>query len=396
MKPKKILFTLSHAFSPTDGGVQRTTFKLGQYFYDKGFDVYYYSLAYEGHRIPEKGKLFYPGKDVKATPAALVVDVYAVLKKISPDIIINQMPYEKIFRHALRKYKSEAECFLIGCLRNSLFSFKSNAEDIIARKSSGSLQKVLTSRIGIRTMQHVHRFKHRAQLKEILEVHDKFILLTPRNEDELKYFLTGYDSSKIGFIPNSIPGVLSELPLKKKQILFVGNLNVHQKRADLLLPFWKKVCHQLPEWNFVIVGDGDYKGKMESIIQQESIPRVRLLGRTNPEPYYLESSVFIMTSAYEGFPNVLLEAQSHGLASIVVNSYLSLNWIANENTDTLFVPPFEISNMAEKAVALCNDPGKLLMMEHSALKNAGRFTIEKVGLLWLDLFEKNRQYFAVG
>jgi glycosyltransferase involved in cell wall biosynthesis len=385
----KILFTLSHAFSPTDGGVQRTTYKLGQYFTDHGFEVFYYSLASTGHYTPEKGTLFFPDVNVPRNSVSLGNDVYELIKKLQPEIIINQMPYENIFRDTLKKYKSGHNCFVVGCLRNSLFSFKSNAEDILLRNSPAKLHRIVTSKPGLMIMQQIHRIKHRKQLKEIIEVHDKFVLLTPRNEDELKYFLTDYDKSKIDYIPNSIPYVHQPSIPKKKQVLFVGNLNVHQKRADLLLLFWKRVYDKLPDWNFLIVGDGDYRPKMEALIEKESIPRVTLVGRTNPEKYYNESSVFIMTSAFEGFPNVLLEAQSFGLVSIVINSYLSLSWIANENADTFFSDPFDVEDMSNKCIALCNNETMLEQMSKKALENAGRFTIDKVGRMWIDFFKKN-------
>ena len=54
----KIFFTLTPAFDPNAGGVQRTTFKLGKYFSEKGLDIYYYSLAKTGHVEVRNGTLY--------------------------------------------------------------------------------------------------------------------------------------------------------------------------------------------------------------------------------------------------------------------------------------------------------------------------------------------------
>lgn len=387
MKEKKILFTLSHAFSPTDGGVQRTTYKLGKYFTENGFDVFYYSLAAKGHIVPEFGTLFYPDKQTKDY-GFLSDNIYSILEQVKPDIVINQMPYEKIFRDVLGKAKAKHGYVLLGCLRNSLFSFKSNIVDILKRRSPKRFHMLFTSKVSLYLFLKVHIVKHRKQLIEIIEVHDKFILLTPRNENELQYFLKDYPRNKISFIPNSIPSVLDTLPEKRKKILFVGNLNIHQKRADLLIPFWNKIYKHLPDWEFCIVGDGDQRLAMEKKIEQLKVPRITLIGRANPESYYLESSIFIMPSAYEGFPNVLLEAQSYGLVPVVFNTYLSLGWIVNEDKDALFAKAFNVEELAEKALKLALNDELRTSMAHRALNNANRFTIDKVGAQWLTLFNE--------
>jgi len=393
MAQVKIIFLLSHALNPNEGGVQSTTIKLGKYFSDKGFSVFYYSLASSRHIISSKEGLFYPGDNVSRNPDSLYNNLISTLRVINPHIIINQMPYEKLFQRVLKKYRSESRFYLIGCLRNSLFSFRSNTKNIIKSRTNRFIYKIFATKVGVFVIQKLHYFKHKSILKRIIELHDDFVLLTPRNEDELKYFIKDFDRSKVKCIPNSIPFVCDHLSSVKKQILFVGNLNVYHKRVDLLLPFWKSICNQLSEWNFVIIGDGPFKSVMEMQIHNENIPRVSLTGRINPERFYKESSIFIMTSAYEGFPNVLLEAQSYGLASVVFNSYMALDWIANDKKDTFFVKPFDLQEMARVTMTLCNNENLLVNSRKFALLNAKRFTIDKVGLQWLELFEMNQKRF---
>lgn len=393
MAQVKIIFLLSHAFNPNEGGVQRTTIKLGKYFSENGFSVFYYSLAPNSHTISSKEGLFYPGDSVSRNPDSLCKHLIFTLRSINPHIIINQMPYEKLFQRGLKKYRSESKFYLIGCLRNSLFSFKSNIRTNLKSRTNGLIYKILATKVGVLLIQQIHYFKHKNQLNRIIELHDDFVLLTPPNEEELKYFIRDFDKSKVKCIPNSIPFVCDLLPSVKKQILFVGNLNVYHKRVDLLIPFWKSICNQLTEWNFVIVGDGPLRSVMQRQIQNENIPRVSLTGRIDPERFYKESAIFIMTSAYEGFPNVLLEAQSFGLASIVFNSYMALDWIANNNKDTFFVKPFDLHEMARVTLNLCNNEQLLINARNYALLNARRFTTDKIGLQWLELFEMNKQRF---
>jgi glycosyltransferase involved in cell wall biosynthesis len=388
MEYKKILFTMSHPFNPIDGGVQRTTFKLGKYFTENGFDVSYYSLAGIYHVEPEFGKLYFPGKHTNDYQF-LCKNLNEVLSVVNPDIVINQGPYEKIFTDVLGKAKVKMDFLLLGCLRNSLFSFKSNIIDILKRRYPQRVHSIVTNKVALYFFLNFHIFKHRNTLKRIIEVHDKFILLTPRNENELQYFLKDYPKNKVISIPNSIPSVLNYMPVKKKRILYVGSLNIYQKRVDFLIPFWEKIHKVLPDWDFFILGEGDQLLPMKQMIERLQLPRVTLVGKTNPESYYMDASIFVMPSAYEGFPNVLLEAQSYGLVPVVFNSYLSLGWILNEDEDSLFAKPFDVNELAEKTVNLALHDKLLTSMAHSALKNAQRFTIDKVGAEWLNLFEKS-------
>src|SRR5690606_26708162 len=129
---------------------------------------------------------------------------------------------------------------------------------------------------------------------------------------------------KVVCIPNSIPEVQDSLPEKSKTILHVGRLNIHQKRSDLLLDVWARVHAALPDWQFIIVGDGEYKETIDRQILSRALPRVQTVGYQNPTNFYRQSSLFVMTSAFEGFPNVIIEAQSFGVIPFAFNSFSSL------------------------------------------------------------------------
>jgi glycosyltransferase involved in cell wall biosynthesis len=125
-------------------------------------------------------------------------------------------------------------------------------------------------------------------------------------------------------------------------------------------------------------------------LKQRNLPRVQLEGYQKPEPYYEKAAIFMMPSAYEGFPNTLLEAQSYGCAPLLFNSYAALDWIAEDKKNALLIPPFDTAAMAEKAIRLAQDAASLRSIQQAALQNARRFTIDRVGQMWIDLFRKQR------
>lgn len=387
----RILFTVTRAFKPYAAGVQRTTFKLSKFFTDQGLEVAYFSTENRGHDPVEYGCLFFPPDENGLKEKKNVAYLEEILQSWKPDIVINQMPYDRTLRQTLFLNKKSLQYALLGCLRNSLYNFLSN----VRHKTKQGLPKwafsLIDNKPGLFLIKLLHIIKHRRDLQAILEKHDYFVLLTPPNKSELRYFVGEYLLEKTVVIPNSIPQVFSDcIDGKKKKILYVGSLNVTQKRTDLLLNFWKRVYHELPDWEFFIVGEGTQRDIIKSEIQNEGLPRVYLEGHQKPEKYYKEASVFIMTSAYEGFPNTILEAHSYGCPVLAFNSYAALEWIVHDGSDALLSPPFDTEDMAANFIQIARNEQRLKSMQHAAIENARRFTIDRVGQQWIHLFNELR------
>lgn len=392
----KILFVLTPSFNPNAGGVQRTTYKLGRYFTEQGYKIAYFSFAPDGHIECEYGELHHSLEKGKAGNNSNLDALEKVCEQFSPDFVINQMPYEYPITERLGNIKTTYKFVLLGCLRNSLFSVVNNLEAAMKTLLPGPIFPLFNNSVGKKIALERHKYLHRKSLKHILSNHDRYILLSPPNNKELKYFVGDFMQDKVLAIPNSIPDVQAEPGEKEKIILHVGRLNDDQKRSDLLLPFWNACKDQLPGWEFVIVGDGPYKNVMEKHINTQTIDRVRLTGFQKPEPYYKKASLFMMPSAYEGFPNTILEAQSYGCPVVAFNSYDALEWIVNNSKDAKLIKPFDVQTMASETAALADKPKKLKEFQRAALQNAERFTIDKVGEIWETMFrELSNQEFTI-
>lgn len=383
----KIVIVMTPSFNPNAGGVQRITYRLGKYFSENGLSVTYYSFEREGHIASEFGKLFHAPNPGNSREQTNILDLHRVLELVKPEIVINQMPYEQELRNVLFENKQKLGYRLIGCLHNSLFSVKNNLSETIRRTLPKPIASVLNNRLGRRLFLEIHKLKHRSYLRAILDMHDFFVLEAEPNREELKYFIGEYRLEKVSAIPNSIPSLVTSDCPKEKLILHVGRLNTSQKRSDLLLPLWRALHSQLPDWRFVIVGDGPYKAHMVDEILRHQLPRVQMVGHQMPEKYYQCAAIFVMPSAFEGFPNTLIEAQSNGLVPVVFNSYAALSWIVNDKEDAMLVPAFDIKRMATVVEGLAKDIDRLQLMQTKAGINAARFTIEKVGHKWLEFFK---------
>ena len=115
-------------------------------------------------------------------------------------------------------------------------------------------------------------------------------------------------------------------------ILAVGRLS-EQKNFNLLI---NAFCNlNIQNWKLYIVGEGELKEKLENKIYSLNIQNnVFLLGsKQNIDEYYNKAKIFVLTSTYEGFPNVLIEAMCFGLPCIASNCKTGPNEIIQHETN---------------------------------------------------------------
>lgn len=138
--------------------------------------------------------------------------------------------------------------------------------------------------------------------------YDLFVVLT--NEDKNQWG----NLTNIQVIPNFIKTVpQSKSNLNTHRVLSVGRAEF-QKGYDMLIEAWKIVKDTFPEWELRIVGGGNKSYLLKKIKKLGLEAEVQLMPPTKKiEKEYLESSVYVLSSRFEGLPLVLLEAMSYGL-----------------------------------------------------------------------------------
>jgi glycosyltransferase involved in cell wall biosynthesis len=384
----KILIILTPSFDPNNGGVQMSTYKMSSYFKSQGHDTHVFSYQVRGHAQQAVATLHSAAEIGGNTERKNNQQLIDLVLRLKPDVVINQMPYERPIGEALSQVKTKLDFLLLGCLRNTLYSVKLNLNDYVNEAIPKPLQVLFKNALGKSLLLKKHISSHGKALKFILDTYDFFVMFGPPNIEELKYFVGNYKLHKTHLIPNSIPSVLPEVPPKDKRILWLSRLSYKQKRADLILPFWKKVMHELPDWEFDVVGNGDAYDDINQQIQQEKIPRITLHGKQKPDAYYKRSPIYIMTSAFEGFPNTLIEAQSYASIPVVYDNYPICSWAVKEDQSGILIPPFKVNQMASEVISLAKNQDRQDQLMQSALENAKEFEINKVGQEWLSLFNR--------
>ena len=117
-----------------------------------------------------------------------------------------------------------------------------------------------------------------------------------------------------------------------KIIISVGRYD-YQKGFENLIKAFKLVSNEYPEWNLKIIGDGPLKIEYENLIKKMQLSeKVELLHSSkNIENILCKSSIFVMTSRFEGYANALVEALACGIPSISYNWLTGVDEILNDN-----------------------------------------------------------------
>jgi glycosyltransferase involved in cell wall biosynthesis len=208
--------------------------------------------------------------------------------------------------------------------------------------------------------------------------------------------LTNHDLEKYDFlsnirvIQNSVPfSVDKPASLKKKQILAIGRLS-YEKGFDLLIeaaPFYFKEC---PHWTIKIIGSGALKEKLQHKVIELGLRDKIVFANPIKDivQEYLESSIYVMSSRYEGFPMVLIEAKACGLPCISFNCPEGPAEIIANNEDGFLVNSFDIFELSNKMVLLSKNEDLRKEMGRKALVNSERFSMINIKKKWWSLFHE--------
>lgn len=213
---------------------------------------------------------------------------------------------------------------------------------------------------------------------------EKLIVLTEKDCQAWK------ELDNVIAIPNPLSFLPKETsPLTEKRIIAVGRY-YQEKGFDLLIEAWSKVYQKHPDWRLEIFGDGN-KQAYEKIRDKLGIPATCCIlnARTNNiEKEYINSSIFVCSSRFEGFGMVLTEAMACGLAVISFDCPWGPSSIISHNEDGVLVEAERTDLLAEAIDSIIINPTKRQFLAHNAINNVKRFYMDKIAIQWKELFDK--------
>ena len=212
---------------------------------------------------------------------------------------------------------------------------------------------------------------------------DRFVVLT--EEDKASW--TELDNVEV--IPDPLAFDIDKAsPLTNKRVIAVGRY-VYQKGFDLLLQAWAKVEKRHNDWELAIYGMGD-RTPYEQIIEKMHIDRNRchLNGPTDDiKQEYLNSSLFVFSSRFEGFGMVLIEAMACGLPVISFDCPCGPKDIVRYQEDGLLVPSGDVAELSDAIHQLLSDDALRHEMAKKAIVNVRRFQLPEIAERWKNLYD---------
>ena len=176
-------------------------------------------------------------------------------------------------------------------------------------------------------------------------------------------------------------------------IVSVGRL-VPQKRIDRLLRAFFLVKKQIDIARLIIIGEGKLRAELSELAVKLNIQDlVEFVGfKENPYSWIAKSDIFVLSSDYEGFPNVLLESMACQTPIISTDCQSGPSEIIINGESGLLIPPGDEKEMANGIVKLLENKQLRDKIAENGMKRVAEFSIEKILPQYEQIFEKKDHY----
>ena len=212
---------------------------------------------------------------------------------------------------------------------------------------------------------------------------DRFVVLTEKDKE------AWVELNNVCVIPNPLSFTTSRRSeLSEKRVIAVGRY-CHEKGYDLLLKAWGIVQNRTKDWRLEIFGEGE-RIHYEEMIDTLNLDRQRCIlnGRSsNIQAEFLNSSLSVCSSKFEGFGLVITEAMACGLPVVSFDCPWGPRAIISDGEDGILVENGNVEKLAEALILMIQHPEQRIAMAGKAIENVQRFRIDQIAGQWKTLFE---------
>lgn len=374
------------------GGVEVVTSVLANKFAKEGNNVilwiFYQGNTYLESKLASNIKIVYgDGFNLSCNN---IHSFASVINDCDIDIIINQWALPPKTTTLIHKIKRKSSVKVISVYHSDP---SINGRLIRIDTSLSSAKNI--ERYYLRCKRALYEFVTSYSLRRCYNSSDRFVVLSDSYIQNFINYAKVKDDSKLVAISNPITIDYSfekhDQFDKKKRLLYVGRIEKVNKKPQRVLDVWNSIMHEFSDWQLDIVGDGPDKLELESYAKALHINRCTFYGFQEPVEFYQKASIIMLTSDFEGFPLVLIEAMSFGVVPVVYGSFSAVSDIIEDGIDGMIVRRcfggFDARMMVEKLKFLMNNPITLRDMSSAAKKKSGLYTIDKIYKDWLDLLK---------
>lgn len=231
--------------------------------------------------------------------------------------------------------------------------------------------------------------ERRAGMEQSISGLDSFVVLTRADAHDYQKLQGGGSRTLITAIPNALPWPMASEPaaLSSKTVVAAGRL-VPQKAFSRLVDAFAPVARHRPDWQLHIYGAGVQRDEIAERINHLGVgSNVLLKGYTTDLPSVLaNASIYAMSSVFEGFPMVLLEAMSQGLPLVSFDCPRGPAEIIHDGLNGRLVPDGDSEAFTAALLEMIDDDDRRRRMGATAYADARAYEPRSVARRWEALF----------
>lgn len=248
-----------------------------------------------------------------------------------------------------------------------------------------------------RTINHYHTtfsqvLENKSQIHFLNRYQDKigrFLWLSKFICDEAKQY--GYENSSYIYNPIRFQSTKLSDVGNLKQAVFVGRFS-SEKRVDLLVKMFDETINEykIKDWNLTLVGYGELNEQTQKLI--DSREYLKLLPPTSDvKALFLKSSLLCLTSRFEGFPLVILEAGECGVPTLAFEFSKAIHEEIEHDKNGVVVEQDQQEMFKKELAKLMIHDELRVSMGSEAKIFAQKFRMDVVYQEWMKLFEEMRE-----
>lgn len=304
--------------------------------------------------------------------------IYKIIRSFSPNIILTFMDYTTLW-YIFTKLLFRIKIPLIASIRNNpILRYKKENIGYLGRYYNFLIKLLYSTKI-VDVIVPV--------TKKIQVILEKYYQI---DKTKLKTIYNGINIEKIKEMAKENINDYEQIFYNNQIIKFItmGRLT-EQKGYFNLIKAFSKVKKQVPNSKLFIIGDGKLRNKLMLLIKKEKLNSdIILLGKQkNPFKFIAKSDIFILSSLYEGFPNVIIEAMACELPIISTNCETGPNEILNNGEYGLLTKVNDSEDLAKKMLFLAKDKSLMDYYSKKSLDRAKSFDFLKIIDYWINLIE---------
>lgn len=374
MSRTKIVYTILGTYNC--GGMERVLASKANYFVSQGFQVIIITTD-------QKERKPYFDFDPRVQHIDLQINYTSsagLLKKLICFPFKQRKHFSKL-RRVLEELKPDICISMFDHDVSLLYKINDGSKKVLEAHFS-RYKKMQYARKGLWGI--IDRYTSAKEIKYV-RAYDRFVVLTGQDKS-----LWGENLAHIRVIGNaSSLSPNTSAPLENKQVIAIGRYD-YQKGFDELISIWRLVASKHPDWKLVIYGNGPLR--QQYLEQIESLGLKGKVILKDPirdiQKAYLESSMLVMSSRYEGLPMALIEASSCGLPLISYNCKCGPGDIIAHGKNGFLVDPGNQKQMADYITQLIENKVLRDLMGEEAKRSSKNYTKQVIMDKWLDLFKQ--------